>query len=496
VSANAEDLELHPTDILDTPEAGARAIRGSALRTVGYIAGALLALASTPLMVRHLELVDAGRYFTVVSLVALIAGVTDVGLGAVAIREYSARTGAARDAYMRSILGARLILTGGGVVGALGFVLLAGYGSDQVLGTLLACVGLVLAVISGAFSVPLAAGLRVGWITGIDLAGKAVTVVLVVVLVLAGAGIVPFLAITVPVSLLALVVTAALARGSMPLRPSFSLRRIGELLAETLPLSAATMLNVLYARMVIVVMSLIATAEATGAFSTASRVVEVAVGIPVTLVGTTFPIFARAARDDRERLRYVLQRVLEVALIGGVWLMLALALTADPVADLLTRDPGEADQIARALRILAVAMVPVSLNITWQTTLLALRCHRELLIANAAALVVLVVLIAALVPPYGAEGAAVAVVLGETFLTGLSARALVRVHPGLAPALWLVGRVALALAAAAATVAITGVPAVAAAVLASLVYFGVLAAVGGMPGELRDAFAGLRRGPR
>ena len=492
MTTHAEDLELHPSDILDTPEAGARAIRGSAVRAAGYVAGALLALASTPLMVRHLGLADAGRYFTVVSLVALIAGVTDVGLGAVAIREYSAKVGAARDEFMRSILGARLILTTCGVAAAMAFVVIAGYESDQVLGTALACGGLVLAVVGGAYTVPLAAGLRVGWVTGIDLGGKVITVALVVVFVLAGAGIVPFLAITIPTGLAALLITILLARGLMPLTPSFDAARIRKLLAETLPLSVATMLNVLYARMVIVVMSLISTKEATGAFGTGSRVIEVAVGIPVALVGTTFPIFARAARDDLERLRYVLQRVLEVALIGGAWLGLGIVVTAEPVADLLTKKPEEAEQIASTLRILAVVMIPVSLNFTWQTCLLALRCHRQLLIANAIALVVLALLIVPLVPAYGAEGAAVAVVAAETLLTVLSGRALVRARRRLAPELALVPRVGLALAAAVLVALIPGLADIPAAALATLAYFGVLAAVGGIPSEVRDAFAGLR----
>jgi len=278
------------------------------------------------------------------------------------------------------------------------------------------------------------------------------------------------------------VATVVVARGLMPTRPSLKLGDLRRLLRETLPLAVATVLNTLYARIAIIFMSLAAADEATGAFRTSYRVVEVANGVPLSLIGTTFPILARAARDDAERLRYVLQRVLEIALIGGVWLSLAVGLAARPVAELLTNDPGEADQVTSALRILAAVLAPVFLNISWQT---ALRRHKELLVANGAAIAFICALIIGLVPPYAAEGAAVAVVLAEAFL--------MRAYPELRPELRLVPRVALALAVALSAAVVPAWPELARAPVASVVYFGVLAVGGWIPSEVVGGFAGLRK---
>ena len=58
--------------------------------------GTLLALASTPLLIRHLGFEDFGRYVAVMSLVTIIAGFTEGGLNTIALREYAARAGADR----------------------------------------------------------------------------------------------------------------------------------------------------------------------------------------------------------------------------------------------------------------------------------------------------------------------------------------------------------------------------------------------------------------
>ena len=47
-----------PEDVLDTGEAGGKAIRGGALVTGSYVVGLLLSVASVPFMIRHLGIVD------------------------------------------------------------------------------------------------------------------------------------------------------------------------------------------------------------------------------------------------------------------------------------------------------------------------------------------------------------------------------------------------------------------------------------------------------
>ncbi len=478
-------------DVLDTNEAGGLVIRGGALRVMGYVVGALLSLGSAPLLIRQLGVDDFGRYFTVVSLIGLVAGVTDVGLATVMLREFSVRTGPARDEMMRGVLGARLVLATCGVILAALFALAAGYGSELVVGTLVAGGGLIIGVAQATFAVPLSAALRNGAVTVIDLGRTAIAVLGTVLLVLAGAHIVAFLAVPVFAGLVLLVVTVLLVRGSVPMRPSLRSGELGPLLRETLPLAIATILNVLYGRLVIIAMSLIATAQATGYFSTSYRIIEVLVGMPVALIATTFPLLSRAARDDHERLRFALQRTLEVALLGGLLLTLGTALAAGTAIDLLGGDAAR--PAAGTLTLLALALTPVFINVACQHTLLALRRHRELVVANGLALVVIACATFALVPPLGAEGAALAVVIGETALMTISGIALFRAHPDLRPSLRVVPR---AFAASAVGVllalAVQG-PDVVRAAIALTAYTLVVVALRALPPELRTALSARLR---
>src|SRR6476660_9396391 len=106
-------------DLLDSPEAGAAAIRGGALRLAGYGGGVLFALASIPLLVRHLGVVDFGRYTLCVSIIAMVQGLTEGGLQAIGVREYSVLSAADRDLMMRRLLALRVLATLTGIALAL-----------------------------------------------------------------------------------------------------------------------------------------------------------------------------------------------------------------------------------------------------------------------------------------------------------------------------------------------------------------------------------------
>ena len=68
-------------DVLRSPEAGALVIRGGAVRTLGYGVGVGLTAVASILLLRHLGVADFGRFMTVTSLIAIVGGVTEAGLG-------------------------------------------------------------------------------------------------------------------------------------------------------------------------------------------------------------------------------------------------------------------------------------------------------------------------------------------------------------------------------------------------------------------------------
>jgi O-antigen/teichoic acid export membrane protein len=416
-------------DVLDSTDAGPAALRGSALRSGAYVLGIVLSLGSAPLLIHHLGVAQFGRYVTVVSLMNLVAGVTEGGLNAIALREYATTEGRARSAAMRALLGLRLTLSVGGVAVGVAFALAAGYDSPLVIGAVGAGVGVVLQAVQTLLTVPLQAQLRFGWTALLDLVRQAVAVALIVVAVLAGAGLVPFLWITVPAGVVALGLTVWLVRGDVPLAPAWRREVWWPLLRDTLPFTAAVAVNVVYFRVTILVMSLQASATETGYFATSFRVVEVVLGLPALVIGAAYPILARAARDDAERFGYAMRRILDLGFLFGAWLATNLVVGAALAIDLLAG--GEAAAAVPVLRIQGLALAATGVAVGAGYGLLTLRRHAAMLWTNAAALVTAVVLTLALVPGSGAEGAAVATLSAEVVLTVSVLAVLVRARPDL-----------------------------------------------------------------
>ncbi len=475
------DLE---NDLLDSPAAGNAAIRGSALRSAGYVAGVLLSLISVPLLIRHLGSVEYGRYIVAITLVTIVQGITDVGLGQIGVREYSIRAGSEREWLMRNLLGVRIALTSGGVLLATLFAVFAGYGDPVIEGTFLAGVAMVLTVIQGTFAVPLASRLRLGLVTALELLRQILAVSAIVILVLAGSQLLPFLAVNVPVALIVLAATAVAIRGTMSLRPAFNRAEWLTLIRAVLPFAAAVVISTLYLRITVLLLSLLASELQTGYYATAFAVISVLIAIPALTVGSTLPVLSRAARDDRERLRYVLERLMEVTLIVGGAIALGLALGARFVVLVLSGHSGGPS--VTVLEIESLAIVTQFVGATWQYGLLALHRHRDCLIISAIGLCLSVVLTLALVPLWHSPGAAVAFSATEVVFAGTSLFLLLRVKPRMSFSLRVPARVAIA-ALLGGSVIFLPLGSLIQSLLAVAVYTFVLIVTGAIPAELAQA---------
>jgi len=478
-------------DLLDTAEAGEKAVRGSAIRSAGYVAGLVLALASAPLLTRHLGVVDFGRYVTVTALVALVAGLTEGGLNSIALREFAANDAAGRRKVMADLLGIRILLSIAGAAVAMVFAFAAGYDDVLLLGTAVAVVGAMLQVVQTLLGAALQGSMRFGWVTSLELLRQVVSVALIVALVAAGATLLPFLAIPVAAAVITLATTARVVRGITPRLPTFHLRRWWPLVRDTLPFAAAVAVSVIYFRVSVLLMSLLSTGTETGYFATSFRVIDVLIGVPPLIAGAAFPILSRAAaRGDGDRLRFASGRLIDGSLILGVWLSLSLALGAQVAIDII--GGADFDPSVPVLRIQGLALIATCGAIAVGHILLALRRHSAILIANAVALVVSVALGLALIPAFGADGAALAVVVAEFVLVATQIAFLAHAEPGLRQDLFLRPAALLLIGGAAGTVAlIPGVPALGDVMLGTAAFFGLLAAVGRFPPEARQL---LRRG--
>jgi len=489
LAGSSEDAHV---DILDTSDAGPSVIRGGVLRLGGYVLGALATVASSAVVIRHLGVVDTGHFLTVTALLAIVATVSDLGLTGFAVREYS--TGPRSDGrrFLRNLLGIRLTLALSGLVIAILFGLLVGYPEVMVLGTVIAGFGMVFLVLQDGIAIPLQVGLRFGWVAGLQLAIQVGVAIEAVLLALAGAGLLPFFALQLPIVIPVLIVTAVIGGRDSRLVPTIDTREWRRMVARILPYSLAVVLSVVYFQIAQIMVSLLSSPTQTGYFGVSFRVLLAITTLPPLLVSSALPLLARAARDDSDRFNYASRKLVETMILAGCGVALALFLGA-AFAIRVIAGPGYAQSV-EVLRILSVALLGTFVISSRGYALLALDRLRAMLMSNGIALIVVLACGVPLISAYGAKGAAISMVAAELTL-GLSyewslsrERAELRVAPGF------VARAAAATLVAGAIASVLGLPPVAAALLGSALYLAALLALGIIPPEIRHAlFRGRQR---
>jgi O-antigen/teichoic acid export membrane protein len=483
----------HAEDVLTSSDAGAKVIRGSAMRVAANGVGLVLGLITASLLLRHLGVEESGRYVTVLSLVGIAVSIVDNGLNVSATKDLTVGAAGGRRALLANIVGQRILVAGVALVVLVGFALVAGYPREMVVGTALAGAGILLVAIANSLLVPLTVQLRNGGVALVELLRALVTMVGVAVLVVVGARLTPFFAVQVAVGVVILAVVPLLVGRAGLVRPRFDRAEQRTLLRTALPIATALALGQIYFRLVIVLMSLISSAEQTGYFGGSLRAMEALIVLPVLVAGVALPLMTAAARDDLARLRYAIEGLSEGAVIAGVFVVVVTLRAAEPVMRAIG---GAAFAPAGdVLRIQVVALLFIALYQIWTVALVALGQQRQLIFTNALGLLAVGVLAAALVPPLGARGGAIASVLADAVLASLIYWRLHRSTGRVTVRLGFLARVGGAAAAAVAVLLIPGIPDIPAAALGGVVFLGVGLAVGMVPEELRAVLGaeGLRR---
>lgn len=489
--ADGDRGEAAREDILDTDEAGPRVIRGSLLQLAGYVVGTIATVASSAVVIRHLGKTDTGRFLTVTALITIVTGASELGLGGVATREYAADRGRDGHRYLSNLLGIRLVLTIVGLFVATAFAVAVGYATVAVQGTLVlgACAFGIVA--QQSWSIPLTVQLRFGWIAGIQLAMQVGIAIEAVLLALAGAGLLPFFALQMPVVVPALVVTAMIGGRDARVAPAFELEEWRRMVSRIVPYSIAVVLSIMYFRIAQILVSVLSTTAQTAEYGVPFRVLEALTAIPPLLVSTALPVLARAARDDFARFGYVSRRLLETALIAGGFLVLAVFLGARVAIDVIA-GAGYAHSVV-VLRILVFALLGTFVIGARGYALLSLDRLRAMMVSNIVALVVVLVVGGLLASADGAIGAAIGMLAAELSLAVCYEIALSYREPALRVSAGLVARVAACMVAAGAVPLALSLSPIPAAAVGEALYVIALLALGLIPPEIRHALTSRPR---
>lgn len=474
------------SDVLAGPDLAGRVVRGGAARAAGFAVVNLLGIVGSVVLLRYLGVADFGRYGTVTALVAIVSGVADAGLTTTGSRELSLLPrGHGRRDLLGAILGVRLLLSTLAMLAAVAFAAVAGYDPVMVLGTALAGAGAILIGAQATLTLPLGVGLRNGLLALSEIVKQVILLAGIVVLVGVGASLGPFFAIQIAVGAGALLAVPFLVHRSHLTWPKLSRAGWRRLAVTALPVALASVVTVLYVRLLVVLSSLLTSEFQTGLFVTSARITEMVGGLAMLLSGVILPVATVAARDDRDRLRYVLIRTTKMALLVGGLLALIVVVAARPIVVLLGGE--EFAPAASVLRLQAPVVLTIFLVYPWTAFMIADGRRRDLVRCMLSGLALVVAAGLVLISQLDARGAALAAVVADVGLAAMVVHSVRHVGDGTWPVpRWFLWRyvLALGLSAGVGAAALQVGPAAVAGVVAAAAFVASAAALRIVPEEL------------
>lgn len=435
------------------PEVGAarpgRATQRSRAATVSALSqligkGLHLALnvVSTLAILRYLAPTAYGSYVLVITVTTLAGVIADFGLPKLALREL-ARAGAAADhdhdpdhvdgdREENEIIGTVVMIRLGLAVVAFaacqGFLVLLQQPVVVHQAAAISSLVLIMDAVLGVVVVSFQVRMVQQYEAGVRVAAETLETALVLILISLQVGLLWLFLPPVVGLALGTLLACGLARSRFRLRLRPNRHRLRDLIIEALPVGPALLIGVLFLKLDSLVLAKLRPAHDLGIYGAAYQPIEYLFLATAVIINVLFPMIAREwAATDPARFIELYRRGTELLVIVTAFVPLVFVFVAPNVVR-LAFGPAYA-QSSAPLRILAFALVALTVS-GWQSlVLLAGGLQRITLICNASALAVALVVCVALVSRFGVNGAALSALISGS-LVMVASNAIIRVRLG------------------------------------------------------------------
>lgn len=394
---------------------GKKILAGGTWRMLAYVFSALLGVVMTAVISRALGPADFALFVTAMSLVTIALSLSDVGLLTLGIREYAAQPPEVRDVNQRALIGLRLITSAITSVGIVAFAIWKDYPSDLVTGLAIAGVGICALSLAISYSVPLQATYRLGQVAALEAGRQAMQMCLMMLFAVTFANVGWLMAAFLPTGVILATAAGLMSRRLSPVTPSFDPKVMRSLLAAVGAFAVSAAITTNYAYVAQIVSNTVMDAHESGMFGLAFRVFVVGIAAFASAVGGAFALMVTAVTaEDRDRLTFATRRLLQSAWLAGVGGSVAFVTGAGFVVAMLGGE--EFKNAVPVVAIIGLAMPCSYIVSVSYLYLMADRHFRALIVRTGVGATVSVVATALLADAWGARGAAVGIVAGETVL--------------------------------------------------------------------------------
>jgi O-antigen/teichoic acid export membrane protein len=369
---------------------------------------------STLALIRYLGPDRYGGFVQVVTVAAIGGLVSDMGLNKLGVREI-ARDPSSEGDVLGSVLVARL---GMGVVAvALTLTVMAVLGADA---EVLAAAGVIslLYFTEALLSVVIVFHVRVQqqYEAFVRVVIEAIETTTVLILIAHQASLVELVAAQVAAATIGVALALALARRRLGYLPRPRRSGASGLFREAVPVGLALLLAAVYLKIPSVLLVNLRSSAEAGLYGAAYQPIEYLLLSAAVVINVLLPMLAQSHRSSPERFGQLYQGGSEVMLAGTIPVA-CLMVVGGPVL-VRTAFGAEFAGSAAPLRLLGLALVPMVLSF-WLSVVLLSGGHQRITLAyDLLALVVTVALCFALIPSYGAAGAAMVILLSSLVVLG------------------------------------------------------------------------------
>lgn len=358
-----------------------------------------------------------GRYTEAVSIYGILATLQDFGLGTITVRDVAAdRTLAAR--YFKNTLLVRWLLAVAvlplaGAVAAVGWYFHA-YDAPTLVALSLLMAGFFPGSLAAAASSQLRAVEQFETAAFLEVAGNLLRILIGTLTLLLGWNIIG-LALT---SLIVNIFTAVAFAVNVDVAGLWRETRVDRifcryLVRESFTLMLNNMLNLVFFRIDVILLSFLTDASAVGYYSVAYKFIDGVGFVSAYLTGALFPLMARLARESLVELRSLYLFALRLLIAIALPIMAVMLVLADRIINLFY--PQFPESIP-ALRILILFLAFSYVNGVTQYALIAVGKQRRITKAFIAGVAFNVLANILLIPRFGIEAAAAVTVLSEVVL--------------------------------------------------------------------------------
>jgi O-antigen/teichoic acid export membrane protein len=391
-----------------------RLVVNSAWMFVAQIAGVIAGGVVSIYAIRHLTTIEWGHYSTALALVAILTIVAGPGVSTLALREMSDDDDPASISRIFATATTAIALSGCvAIVLLLGALVALGYPHDVVVVAAVAAPFLILdpmvILVQAAFN----AGQLLIYVAWFQVARAVTYCILAVAVVAVGGGIAGLAASSVATSAIGLVIALVLFRSRLHGRVTVSgdLGAALRFLRVALPIAGIGVTGIVYDRLDVILLSRLSTSEAVARYAVPYSLVQLTWIVPSVISAAFYPVFSGAMKTDLGEAKRLFLLVVRAFLFLSVPISLLLAVAAPTLVPFVFG--SRYDSSAGVLAILVWTSVLGFQNYVLWYALLAIHKERAVLWIQLAGLIVNAAMNAALIPYYGAKGAAAALVISD-----------------------------------------------------------------------------------